>query len=159
MIELDFAHIKANDSIVAFFNDEFTTKLPRDMDICPKLPLWRDFDPLKYPRFLPNIALLKIDLNDFSDSEYTLAGETLQDIIDIRLKGIRLNQLTSHTKHEKIIAVLKEAISSKENKCHTLNLPFEGREHVVVNRGVFPFCDNEGLVTNIVIVIEIIDNT
>jgi len=158
MIELDFANITPNDSIVSFFNTEFTTKLPRNRDICPKLPLWRDFDPLKYPRFLPNVALLKIDLNNFLNSEYILAGEILQDIIDIRLKGIRLSELTSHTKHERIIRVLKEAIFNKENKCHRLNLPFEGREHVMVHRGVFPFCNDHGQVTNIVIALEVIEN-
>jgi len=127
--------------------------IQRDSDVCPILPNWRDFDPALVPRVLTHISLIDCRGDDVGLYTQCLMGEEAKAIAGGNMTGIPLRNAFVPQSHKARFAAIRKCMDQRCVMLSISDLPFEGREHLKVYRGAFPFCDANARVSHIAMVL------
>ena len=127
--------------------------IQRDPDVCPVLPNWGDFDPVLVPRVLTHISLIECLGDDIGMFTQCLMGEEAKAIAGGNMTGVPLRSAFVPQSHEARFAAIQKCMNDRCVMLSISDLPFEGREHLKVYRGAFPFCDSAARVSHIAMVL------
>lgn len=120
--------------------------------ICPRAPLWSDFDPLTVPKVLEWMVVLERRDATLEGHFVRLMGESVKNLFGANLTGKALSASLSGTDLSQRWQDLNAVADARQPSFHISKVPLKQREFVSIYRGCFPFCDDKRDIVRIAIV-------
>ncbi|WP_282611289.1 hypothetical protein [Pelagibius sp. Alg239-R121] len=128
-----------------------------DRAVCPMAPFWLDFDPMRVARLLQWMMLIGRQDVTLEGHVIRIMGEGVKQVFSVNLTNMNLGTVFDR---ETIAIRWRNVIDVAETRkpsFHTSCVPVESRSFIQLYRGCFPFCDENGDIIRLIVVVAPVD--
>ncbi|KKJ78376.1 hypothetical protein WH95_03535 [Kiloniella litopenaei] len=128
-------------------------KLEVEQDLLSPLPQWSDFNPLDVHKILPWTMVIQRDAANPSGHIIKLEGEKIIEASGVNSMGQSLSEAFSPEMAEIKWQEMEDVAQQRSVSYTQSPVPRADRAFIDLYRGCFPFCDSQGAVCRLVVIV------